>query len=71
MVWSQIAYVSCGDVPGRKEPGSGKLDYRAVTQWLHAKSYTGVIRMEHGVSKPGAKGLDVHVASYRGIDIPS
>ena len=67
--WSQVAYVQYGDVPGRKEPGTGKLDYKSVTKWLHDKGYTGVIGMEHGASKPGQEGLDLLVASYRGIDI--
>jgi hydroxypyruvate isomerase len=67
--WSQVAYVQYGDVPGRKEPGTGKLDYKAVTKWVHEKGFTGVIGMEHGASKPGQEGLDLLVASYRGIDI--
>jgi len=67
--WDQVAYVQYGDVPGRKEPGTGKLDYKAVTQWIHDQGFKGVIGMEHGTSKKGQEGLDKLVASYRGIDV--
>jgi len=67
-VWSQVAYVQYGDAPGRKEPGSGKLDYVAVTKWLRSKKYTGVIGMEHGASAKGKEGLSKLMASYRKID---
>lgn len=66
--WSEVAYVQYGDVPGRKEPGSGKLDYVTVTQWLRRQKYTGVIGMEHGVSVKGKEGLKKLLKSYRGID---
>lgn len=68
-VWDQVAYVQYGDVPGRKEPGTGKLDYKAVTQWLHDKGYQGVIGMEHGASTKGPEGLKKLVDSYRAIDV--
>ena len=67
--WSQIAYVQYGDSPGRKEPGTGKLDLKAVTKWLHEKGYKGVIGMEHGVSQKGPEGLEKLLAAYRAIDI--
>lgn len=67
--WSQVAYIQYGDVPGRKEPGSGKLDYKAVTRWLHEKGYKGVIGMEHGVSAKGEEGLRKLLKAYRDIDI--
>lgn len=67
--WGQVAYVQYGDVPGRKEPGTGKLDYTAVTRWVYQQGFTGVIGMEHGTSKKGQEGLDKLVAAYRGIDV--
>ena len=67
--WDQVAYIQYGDVPGRKEPGSGELDYKAVTKWLHEKGYKGVIGMEHGVSAKGAEGLAKLLNSYREIDV--
>ncbi len=66
--WDQVTYVQYGASPGRKEPGTGKLDYVAVTKWLRKKGYTGIIGMEHGTSKQGQEGLDALVAAYRKID---
>jgi len=66
--WDQIGYVQYGASPGRKEPGTGKLDYAAVTKLLREKGYTGVIGMEHGTSKKGKEGLDALLAAYRKID---
>ncbi|MFT5059490.1 MAG: hydroxypyruvate isomerase [Planctomycetota bacterium] len=67
-VWDQVAYVQYGASPGRKEPGTGKLDYVALTKWLRKKGYSGIIGMEHGASKKGQEGLDALVAAYRKID---
>jgi len=67
-VWDQVSYIQYGASPGRKEPGTGKLDYVAVTKFLREKGYTGPIGMEHGVSKKGKEGLDALIAAYRKID---
>lgn len=67
-VWDQVSYVQYGASPGRKEPGTGNLDYVAVTKHLREKGYTGVIGMEHGQSKNGQEGLDALLAAYRKID---
>jgi len=67
-VWDQVSYVQYGASPGRKEPGTGKLDYVAVTRWLRKKGFTGIIGMEHGTSKKGQEGLDALLAAYRKID---
>lgn len=66
--WDQITYVQYGASPGRKEPGTGNLDYVAVTKWLRKKGYTGVIGMEHGTSKQGEEGLEALMSAYRIID---
>ena len=64
--WPEIAYLQIGDSPGRKEPGSGKINYRSVFQHLHAKGYRGILGMEHGNSLPGKRGeravIDAYVA---------
>lgn len=67
-VWDQVSYVQYGASPGRKEPGTGNLDYVAVTKYLRKKGFTGVIGMEHGQSKKGQEGLDALLAAYRKID---
>ena len=66
--WDEIAYIQVGDVPGRKEPTTGEINYRHVFQWLHDRGYDGVIGMEHGISQPGGDGEKRLIASYREVD---
>ena len=67
-VWDQVSYIQYGDSPGRKEPGTGSLDYVAVTKLLRDKGFTGVIGMEHGAKSKGEEGLNALLAAYRKID---
>lgn len=66
--WSEIAYLQFGDNPGRKEPGTGEINYRNVVRWLREKRFAGVIGMEHGNSVAGRAGEEALVAAYRAID---
>lgn len=66
--WDEIGYVQFGDNPGRKEPGSGEINYRNIVRWLRAKEFAGMIGMEHGNSIEGRIGEDRLVAAYREID---
>lgn len=45
-----VDFVEVGSVPGRKEPGSGELDYTAVFSLLRRLDYSGYIGMEHGTT---------------------
>ena len=54
--WQQIAAFHIGDNPGRKEPGTGEINYTNVFRHIHSKGYQGILCMEHGWSieeKPG------------------
>ena len=66
--WDEIAYIQFGDNPGRKEPGTGEINYRNIVRWLRGKSFAGVIGMEHGNSIDGRAGEEALVAAYRAID---
>ncbi|MEZ5402843.1 MAG: TIM barrel protein [Bryobacteraceae bacterium] len=66
--WDEIAYIQVGDNPGRKEPGTGEINYRSIFGWLHRKGYDGVVGMEHGNSKPGKDGEMAVIAAYRDAD---
>lgn len=66
--WSEIGYVQFGDNPGRKEPGTGEINYSTIVRWLKAKKYAGVIGMEHGNAVAGRAGEDRLIAAYRAID---
>ena len=65
--WDEIGYFQCGDNPGRKEPGTGEINFRNVFKYIHSREYEGVLGMEHGNSQKGAEGeqavIDAYVAS--------
>jgi len=62
--WEEIAYIQVGDNPGRKEPGTGEINYRNVFRHLHTKGFQGIVGMEHGQSKPGAEGERLVIEAY-------
>ncbi|EQB15350.1 hydroxypyruvate isomerase family protein [Novosphingobium lindaniclasticum] len=66
--WAEIGYIQFGDNPGRKEPGTGEINYANVVRWLRARSYAGVIGMEHGNTLAGREGEARLIAAYRAID---
>lgn len=68
MCWDEIAYFQCGDNPGRKEPGTGEINYRKVFDHLKSKHFTGVVGMEHGNSIKGAAGERALIDAYRLAD---
>ncbi len=63
-----IGYVQTGDVPGRKEPGTGEVNYRNVFKAIYDKGYRGIIGMEHGTSLPGKEGVLRMFAAYKQAD---
>lgn len=66
--WDEIAYFQIGDNPGRKEPGSGEINYVNLLQHIHDKGYRGFVGLEHGISKPGKEGELAALKAYRTID---
>ena len=63
-----VGYIQTGDVPGRKEPGTGEVNYRNVLKAIYDKGYRGIIGMEHGWSVPGREGFLRCVKAYRDAD---
>ncbi|WP_028967028.1 hydroxypyruvate isomerase family protein [Sphingomonas phyllosphaerae] len=68
MIWDEIGYIQFGDNPGRKEPGTGEVNYNNIVRFLRERRYRGVIGMEHGTSQPGRAGEERLIAAYRAID---
>ncbi len=66
--WDEIAYIQIGDNPGRKEPGTGEINYRNVFKYIDSKGYKGVLGMEHGNAKPGKEGELALIRAYRDAD---
>lgn len=62
--WNEIAYFQIGDNPGRKEPGTGEMNYQNLFQFIHGKGFDGVFGMEHGNSIPGKTGEQALIDAY-------
>jgi hydroxypyruvate isomerase len=54
-----IRLVQIGEVPGRKEPGTGETDYAHMFRVLRAAGYSGYVDMEHGTSTTPEQAMDV------------
>lgn len=66
--WDELASFHVGDSPGRKEPGTGEMNYRNIFKHIHGKGYTGVLCLEHGLSKRGLEGEKALLEAYRAAD---
>jgi hydroxypyruvate isomerase len=63
-----IAAFHIGDNPGRKEPGTGEINFRNVFKHLYQRKFAGVLGMEHGQSLPGKAGERAVIDAYRACD---
>jgi hydroxypyruvate isomerase len=66
--WDEIGYFQIGDNPGRKEPGTGEMNYKNIFQHIHQKGYKGVMGMEHGTAGAGKEGELALIKAYREAD---
>jgi hydroxypyruvate isomerase len=68
MAWDSIGAFHIGDNPGRKEPGTGEINYLNIFKHIHKKGFEGVLGMEHGKSLPGKEGELAVIEAYRKVD---
>ena len=68
IAWDEIGYFQIGDNPGRNEPTTGEINYRNIFKHIHEKGYTGVLGMEHGISRKGKEGEMAVIEAYRYCD---
>jgi len=54
-----IRLVQVGDVPGRREPGTGELNYSNIYRVLREKKYSGYVDSEHGTSSTPEHAIQV------------
>jgi len=66
--WSRIGAFHIGDNPGRKEPGTGEINYKNIFRHLYKKGYDGVLCCEHGLSQKGKEGELAFIRAYRECD---
>src|SRR5215203_391305 len=67
-VWEETGYFQIGDNPGRKEPGTGEMNYKNIFKHIYNKGYKGILGMEHGNAKPGKDGEMELIKAYRDAD---
>jgi len=67
-VWEETGYFQIGDNPGRKEPGTGEMNYKNIFKHLYNKGYKGILGMEHGNSIAGKEGEMALIKAYREAD---
>lgn len=53
-----IGELQVADVPGRQEPGTGEINYRAIAKALNDINYRGVVAMEGWASGDSVKALE-------------
>jgi hydroxypyruvate isomerase len=66
--WSEIGYFQIGDNPGRKEPGTGEINYQNVFKHIYkrmkAENRDFIFGMEHGIAGQGKEGEQALVQAY-------
>jgi hydroxypyruvate isomerase len=54
-----IRLVQIGDVPGRREPGTGEINFANIYKVLREVGYDGIVDSEHGTSSTPEHAIDV------------
>jgi hydroxypyruvate isomerase len=65
--WDEIAYFQLADNPGRREPGSGEINFVNLLRRVHRKGYRGILDMEHLVSGEGRAGEEAVIRTYEAL----
>ena len=70
--WDEIGYFQAGDNPGRKEPGTGEINYanvfKAIAERQAKDGRDLIIGMEHGNSMKGKEGEQAVIDAYRAVE---
>ena len=56
--YDQVGYIQVADHPGRKEPGTGEIQYGRVFRELKDLGYTGPIGVESGTKEGEEKAVE-------------
>ena len=69
--WDEIGYFQIGDVPGRKEPGTGEMNYHNIFKHIAEKAEARArLRAGHGARQlmPGDDGERQLIEAYVAAD---
>ena len=65
--WDEIAYFQLADNPGRREPGSGEINFVHLLRRIHRQGFRGILDMEHLVSGEGRAGEEAVIRAYESL----
>ncbi|MEW6252721.1 MAG: TIM barrel protein [Planctomycetota bacterium] len=68
LAWNEIVHFHLGDNPGRREPGTGEINFRGLFRHLHQRGFDGVLALEHGISRKGKEGERWLIDVYQECD---
>lgn len=66
--WREVALVQAADTPGRRDIGSGELDWPAILRFLQSQAYPGLIEIEHMPADDSAPGESELLRRLRAVD---
>lgn len=70
--WDEIAYFQIGDEPGRKEPGTGEINYKGIFKYIYDRAQKEgkefMFGMEHGNFGSGIEGEKALIKAYQEVD---
>jgi len=64
----KLAAFHLGDNPGRKEPGTGEINFSNIFKYIQSRGYDDTLCMEHGRSIKGKEGELALIEAYRKVD---
>jgi len=66
--WSDVALLQAADTPGRRDLGSGELDWPAILGFLRERAYAGLIEIEHLPAADSAEAEHQLLRRLRAVD---
>ena len=66
--WSDVALLQAADTPGRRDLGSGELDWPAILRFVREQAYAGLIEIEHLPAADSAEAEHQLLRGLRAVD---
>jgi hydroxypyruvate isomerase len=63
----RIGLFHVADNPGRKEPGTGEMNYANIYKAIHETGFTGYVALEHGKTGSVEDALNANLASFNWV----
>jgi hydroxypyruvate isomerase len=67
----RVAHLQIADTPGRHEPGSGRIDWRAELGWIVGHGYRGRIGLEYTPTTATTEGSLGHIREVMAEVMPA